>query len=160
MGLQTLGPTSLILFGIESQTSHRFSKAFCQLIYSLLQKSLRAHLLFMFVSFQATIHDQILWVLHRSGIEDLLLFIASSSEETLYCFHVLEIISLMFREQDPKHLASADFQRSKEEKQRCRPCPFIQILSRFYPEFYPDFIQILKKSLYPNFVQIFIQILF
>ena len=151
MGLQTLGPRSLILFGIESQTSHRFSTAFCQLIYSLLQKSLRAHLLYMFVFFQATIHDQILWVLHRSGIEDLLLFIASSSEETLYCFHVLEIISLMFREQDPKHLASADFQRSKEEKQRCRPCPFIQnfiqILSRFLKN---HFIQILSRF-YPTF---------
>jgi timeless len=57
-----------------------------------------------------------LWVLHKSGIEDLLLFIATSSEETQYCLHVLEIISLMFREQDPKHLASANFQRSKEEK--------------------------------------------
>ena len=67
---------------------------------------------------EASIHDQVLWVLHKSGIEDLLLFIASSSEETQYCLHVLEIISLMFREQDPKHLASANFQRSKEEKQQ------------------------------------------
>ncbi len=67
---------------------------------------------------EATIHDQVLWVLHKSGIEDLLLFIASSDEETQYCLHVLEIISLMFREQDPKHLASANFQRSKEEKQQ------------------------------------------
>ena len=67
---------------------------------------------------EASLHDQILWVLHKSGIEDLLLFIASSDEETQYCLHVLEIISLMFREQDPKHLASANFQRSKEEKQQ------------------------------------------
>ena len=44
--------------------------------------------------------------------------IATSSEETQYCLHVLEIISLMFREQDPKHLASANFQRSKDEKRQ------------------------------------------
>ena len=42
---------------------------------------------------------QVLWVLHKSGMEDLLLFIASSSDEAQYCLHVLEIISLMFREQ-------------------------------------------------------------
>lgn len=57
-----------------------------------------------------------MWVLHKSGIEDLLLFIATSDEETQYCHHVLEIISLMFREQDAKTLALSDFQRSKEEK--------------------------------------------
>ena len=67
---------------------------------------------------EASTHDQVLWVLHKSGIEDLLLFVASSDEETQYCLHVLEIVSLMFREQDPKHLASANFQRSKEEKQQ------------------------------------------
>ena len=67
---------------------------------------------------EASIHDQVLWVLHKSGIEDLLLFIATSDEETQYCLHVLEIISLMFREQEPKHLASANFQRSKDEKQQ------------------------------------------
>ena len=44
-------------------------------------------------------HDQILWVFHKSGMEDLLLYIASSSDEAQYCLHVLEIISLMFREQ-------------------------------------------------------------
>lgn len=67
---------------------------------------------------EASLHDQILWVLHKSGMEDLLLFVASSQEETQYCLHVLEIISLMFREQEPKHLASANFQRSKDEKQQ------------------------------------------
>ena len=62
-------------------------------------------------------HDQILWVLHKSEVQDLLLYIASSEEEAQYCLHALEIISLMFREQDPKHLAAANFQRSKEEKE-------------------------------------------
>ena len=34
-----------------------------------------------------------------SGTEDLLLYLASSDEERQFAFHVLEIISLMFREQ-------------------------------------------------------------
>ena len=63
-----------------------------------------------------SLHDQVLWVLHKSGMEDLLLYMASSDDETLYCLHVLEIVSLMFKEQDPKALASANFSRSKEEK--------------------------------------------
>ena len=63
-----------------------------------------------------SLHDQVLWVLHKSGMEDLLLYMASSDDETQYCLHVLEIVSLMFKEQDPKALASANFARSKEEK--------------------------------------------
>ena len=43
--------------------------------------------------------------MRKSGIQDLLLFMASSHAESQYCLHVLEIISLIFREQDPKHLA-------------------------------------------------------
>lgn len=48
---------------------------------------------------ETTVHDQVLWVLHKSGMEDLMLFLASSDDEAQYCLHVLEIISLMFREQ-------------------------------------------------------------
>ena len=47
----------------------------------------------------ASVHDQILWVMHKSGMEDLLLYVASAENETQYCLHVLEIVSLMFREQ-------------------------------------------------------------
>ena len=36
---------------------------------------------------------------HVSGTEDLLLYLASSDDERQFAFHVLEIISLMFREQ-------------------------------------------------------------
>ena len=64
----------------------------------------------------ATIHDQILWVLHQGGMQDRLLYIASSDLEQQYCLHILEIISLMFREQDPMSLASANLGRSKAEK--------------------------------------------
>jgi len=64
----------------------------------------------------ASLHDQILWVLHQSGMQDLLLYIASSESEINYCLHVLEIISLLFREQDPTSLARANLARSAEEK--------------------------------------------
>jgi len=37
--------------------------------------------------------------LHVSGLEDLLIYVASSDSERQFAFHVLEIISLMFREQ-------------------------------------------------------------
>ena len=63
-----------------------------------------------------SLHDQVLWVLHQSGMQDLLLYIASSEAEAAYCLHILETISLMFREQDPASLASADFARSAAEK--------------------------------------------
>ena len=42
-----------------------------------------------------------------SGMEDLLLYLGSSEEERQFSFHVLEIISLMFREQTPEQLAAA-----------------------------------------------------
>ncbi|CAL1528352.1 unnamed protein product, partial [Lymnaea stagnalis] len=48
----------------------------------------------------ASTHDQILWTMHTSGVEDLILFIASSERErNMLCMHILEIISLMFKEQ-------------------------------------------------------------
>lgn len=37
--------------------------------------------------------------IHCSGLEDLLLYIASSEDERNFSMHVLEIVSLMFREQ-------------------------------------------------------------
>ncbi len=56
-------------------------------------------------------------MLHKSGMEDLLLFVASSEQESQFCLHVLEIISLMFREQDPSVLARANLSRSRAEKE-------------------------------------------
>lgn len=47
----------------------------------------------------ASVHDQLLWAIHLSGLDDLLLFLASSSAEQQWSLHVLEIISLMFRDQ-------------------------------------------------------------
>lgn len=47
----------------------------------------------------ASLHDQVLWSLHQSGILDLILYIISSEYEHQYHFHALEIICLMYREQ-------------------------------------------------------------
>lgn len=52
----------------------------------------------------ASLHDQILWSLHQSGVLDLILFIISSEYEHQYHFHALEIICLMYREQVRKCL--------------------------------------------------------
>ncbi|XP_006859499.1 PREDICTED: protein timeless homolog [Chrysochloris asiatica] len=53
----------------------------------------------------ASVHDQLLWAIHLSGLDDLLLFLASSPAEQQWSLHVLEIISLMFRDQNPEQLA-------------------------------------------------------
>ncbi|XP_061179569.1 protein timeless homolog [Saccostrea echinata] len=66
----------------------------------------------------ASVHDQIIWAIHRSGLEDLLLYIASSEDERNFSMHVLEIVSLMFREQTPDMLATAGVSRSMTEKEK------------------------------------------
>ncbi|CAD5116385.1 DgyrCDS5281 [Dimorphilus gyrociliatus] len=65
----------------------------------------------------ANIHDQLLWVMHKSGMEDLLLYLASANEES-FCMHVLEIVSLMFREQNAKELATVGGDKSKIHKRK------------------------------------------
>ncbi|XP_046687268.1 protein timeless homolog isoform X2 [Homalodisca vitripennis] len=66
----------------------------------------------------ASIHDQVLWALHQGGMVDLFLYIASTDHEQQYYMHILEIVSLMLREQNPATLASAALQRSQQEKER------------------------------------------
>ncbi|XP_063423277.1 protein timeless homolog isoform X3 [Mytilus trossulus] len=66
----------------------------------------------------ATVHDQVIWAIHCTGLEDLLLYIASSEDERNFSMHILEIVSLMFREQNPEILASAGVQRSMTEKEK------------------------------------------
>ncbi|VDQ02411.1 unnamed protein product [Trichobilharzia regenti] len=46
-----------------------------------------------------SVHDQILWAMHLSGWDELLLFLGNSEDEQMFAFHTLEIISLMLREQ-------------------------------------------------------------
>lgn len=47
----------------------------------------------------ASIHDRLLWAIHMSGFDDLVKFLASAQSEQQWSMHVLEIISLMFRDQ-------------------------------------------------------------
>ncbi|KAM9617077.1 protein timeless homolog isoform 5-T5 [Morphnus guianensis] len=54
----------------------------------------------------ASVHDRVLWALHISGMDDLLKFLASAQGEQQWALHVLEIISLMFRDQSPEELAA------------------------------------------------------
>lgn len=66
----------------------------------------------------ASIHDQVLWALHQSGMLDIILYITSSANESAYYLHILEILSFMLREQKASELAHAALQRSQTEKVR------------------------------------------
>ncbi|CAL7943920.1 unnamed protein product [Xylocopa violacea] len=65
-----------------------------------------------------TVHDQVLFALNASGVVDLLLFISSNRSEQQYHLQVLEIISLMLRDQSATQLATSGLQRSITEKER------------------------------------------
>ncbi|XP_036615919.1 protein timeless homolog [Trichosurus vulpecula] len=65
---------------------------------------------------EASIHDRLLWAVHLSGLDDLMLFLASSTAEQQWSLHVLEIVSLMFRDQNPEQLAVAGQARSAREQ--------------------------------------------
>ncbi|KAH8335679.1 hypothetical protein KR074_009096, partial [Drosophila pseudoananassae] len=66
----------------------------------------------------ASLHDQIIWALHQTGMLDLVLFIISSPDEEQFHLHGLEILCLLYREQSAESLADASLQRSLSEKQR------------------------------------------
>ncbi|TGZ51948.1 Timeless-like protein [Temnothorax longispinosus] len=65
----------------------------------------------------ATVHDEILFAFHASGIVDILLFIVSNNKEQQYHMQILEIISLMLREQNASLLAASGLQRSTAERE-------------------------------------------
>lgn len=56
--------------------------------------------------------------MHLSGMEDVIIYLASNENERHFCMHVMEIISLMLREQNPATLARAAAQRSTTEQQK------------------------------------------
>ncbi|XP_006741087.1 protein timeless homolog [Leptonychotes weddellii] len=64
----------------------------------------------------ASVHDQLLWAIHLSGLDDLLLFLASSPAEQQWSLHVLEIVSLVFRDQNPEQLAGVGQGRLAQER--------------------------------------------
>ncbi|XP_012535516.2 protein timeless homolog isoform X2 [Monomorium pharaonis] len=65
----------------------------------------------------ATVHDEVLFAFHASGIVDILLFIVSNNKEQQYHMQILEIISLMLREQNASLLAASGLQRSTAERE-------------------------------------------
>ncbi|BFF90723.1 protein timeless homolog [Drosophila madeirensis] len=66
----------------------------------------------------ASLHDQVIWALHQTGMLDLVLFVISSPDEEQFHLHGLEIVCLLYREQTAESLADASLQRSLSEKQR------------------------------------------
>nr|AAQ22497.1 RE03551p [Drosophila melanogaster]AAY33504.1 RE03647p [Drosophila melanogaster] len=66
----------------------------------------------------ASLHDQVIWALHQTGMLDLVLFVISSPDEEQFHLHGLEIVCLLFRGQSAESLADASLQRSLSEKQR------------------------------------------
>lgn len=65
----------------------------------------------------SSVHDQVLWAMHLSGTAELLLYMTTSVTEHDFSLHLLEIISLMLREQDACWLATANLRRSDQEKE-------------------------------------------
>lgn len=63
-----------------------------------------------------SLHDRLLMVMHLSGMEDVLLLVASSHSSREYCLHVLEIISLILREQTGEQLAKTQLVRNEEDR--------------------------------------------
>lgn len=64
----------------------------------------------------ASIHDKVLWAVHMSGMDDLIKFLASSQSEQQWTMHVLEIVSLMFRDQKAEQLAATGQSRLIAER--------------------------------------------
>lgn len=77
--------------------------------------------------------DRIIVMMRESGMSDMIMLLASSEDETQFCFHVLEIVSLMMREQSPEFLVKSwdptkpmeeqltkkrnEFEKSKDEQE-------------------------------------------
>lgn len=64
----------------------------------------------------STIHDKVLCALRESQILELLLFVSSNQNEEPYYLNLLEIFSLLLREQSPRVLARCNSDGSKEDK--------------------------------------------
>ncbi|GIY76214.1 protein timeless homolog [Caerostris darwini] len=62
--------------------------------------------------------DKILWNLHLSKIDAIILYLCANEDEYKYCLHVVEILSLMFREHSPELLATTNEIRSGTEKEK------------------------------------------
>uniref|UniRef100_H3BID0 Timeless circadian regulator n=1 Tax=Latimeria chalumnae TaxID=7897 RepID=H3BID0_LATCH len=65
----------------------------------------------------ASVHDKVLWAIHMSGMDDLIKFLASSQTEEQWSMHVLEIVSLLFRDQNSEQLATTGQARTTKAKE-------------------------------------------
>jgi len=65
---------------------------------------------------EASLHDRLIMVMHLSGLEDLLLFIASSDTTKEYCLHLLELVSVMLRDTSGEVLAKTEATRNEEDR--------------------------------------------
>ncbi|XP_054167504.1 protein timeless homolog [Oppia nitens] len=63
-------------------------------------------------------HDHLLQVLHSSGIADLILYLTNDDAHQEFCFHLIEIISLMFRDQSAEFIAKSVTNCQQNEQQR------------------------------------------
>ncbi|CAG7818750.1 unnamed protein product [Allacma fusca] len=65
----------------------------------------------------ASVHDQIVHAMHQADVLEVLLKMSSNSDSAHeYCLHIIEIISLMLREQTGEQLAKSNLERSLSEK--------------------------------------------
>ncbi|KAI5699073.1 hypothetical protein M8J75_015950 [Diaphorina citri] len=63
-------------------------------------------------------HDTVVYVLNQAGMLDILIYIAMSPDESNYYLHLLEIMMLLLKEQNPESLAKSDRTRTTTEKQK------------------------------------------
>ncbi|XP_022644704.1 protein timeless homolog isoform X2 [Varroa destructor] len=63
-------------------------------------------------------HDRLLWALHLSGMDDLLIYMCAAQIEQSHTLYLIEILRLMLREQDAAFLASTGEQRPRGEVQK------------------------------------------
>ncbi|OON18500.1 timeless protein [Opisthorchis viverrini] len=76
-----------------------------------------------------SVHDQLIWAMHLSGWDELLLFLGNSEDEQTFVFHTLEIISLMLRQQTPDILASAG--DNSKEASKMNDAPYLHAAFMF-----------------------------
>ncbi|XP_050087805.1 protein timeless homolog [Anopheles aquasalis] len=63
-----------------------------------------------------SLHDRLVWALDQTCTINIVSYILGSSSEQQYFMHALEIIYLVFREQQPANLVNATMQRIASEK--------------------------------------------
>ncbi|CAF1342072.1 unnamed protein product [Adineta steineri] len=63
-------------------------------------------------------HDLVLWAIHKSNMENLILFCGNNAQGDERIMNILEIVVLMLREQSAEELACTGEQQSKNKRQK------------------------------------------